>query len=347
MRYLMLTITVLILLLSVGSVHADTWIPPANCDDQDREISGNRQSPCKFPTPEFQGIEYRIRAEYPNCISETLYYIKGLSELPDPYVFLGIEVFTENGKYLHGNYRTDRQLPRFTIHEGYIVWRGNKYDLASPAPTGSIARAEASTPVFAKIQIRNAQPGYLLRRNFAYYSNIIPYPSLPGAGEITDLFNACLAELEHEAVKREANRKATISAQSLAALHQEKIQTAENELLKTQALKAELEYREAAGAILQEIVRIRLAGKADRVKLLNEHLERVRQSSEEFDVETAEIEAMIQKYIDFNEALMAEIDGYQTELQRRIQEATRDIANQQAELDALNERAKEISIGSQ
>ena len=343
MRYIIVIFMALILALTVGTVHADGWAPPATCDDDQREIKGNRTSPCKFPAPELENIEYRVRLEYPKCHSELLFYIEDIGPMPPGYTFLGISIYEAQGhqKTLHGAewYSGPETARRQTIHDGFIVHSGAKYDLKSYAPTHSIARTEPQTPIFAGIYIRHNQ------RNRAYYSNVILYPSLPGPGETANLFNACLVKLEHEAVKHEANRRATISAQELIALHQEKIQTAENEILRTQAFIAELEFREAAGVILQEIAKIRLAGKADRVKLLNEHLKRVRQSSAEFDIETSEIESIIQQYIDFNEALMSEIDGYQTKLQERINDATRDIANQQVELEALNERAREISVG--
>ena len=344
MRYLILAITILILALTVGSVHADGWKPPAICDDKDREIFGNRTSPCKLPTPQLEAIEYRVRLASSRCYGELIFRYSNIGPMPEEYKFMGAAVFDAEGieNQIHGISSRIRTPSKLTLGEGYIAYRLNSWDSTSSLQSNSviegIAKREPGTPVLTKIWVE--YKGNIRRHR----STTIPYPNLPGPYEVINLANACFSQLEGAAIQREASRRATIAAQELIALHQEKIQTAENELLKTEALVAEIKFREVAGAILQEIARIRLAGKADRARLLNEHLERLRQSSDDFDIETSAVEDTIQQYINFNEALITEIDGYQTKLQERLVSVTRDIANQQAELDALEEEARNIAI---
>ena len=183
MRYIIFAITILILMLSVGIAHADTWRPPATCDDDRREIKGNRTSPCKFPTPELENIEYRVRMEYPKCYGELRFYVKGIAPLPSEYIFLGISIYEykERGyqKTLYGSEWRNRPTRNQTIHDGFIVGPGGPYpgrwDVRSQMPTESVSKAEAGTPVFAGIWIQDSAHG----KNWAYYSNVIPYPQPP------------------------------------------------------------------------------------------------------------------------------------------------------------------------
>ena len=91
-------------------------------------------------------------------------------------------------------------------------------------------------------------------------------------------------------------------------------------------------------------MRIRLAGQEDRARLTNEHLARMETSSEEFDVETSEVEARIQQYLDFNAALLTQIEEYQSTLRTRLETLKESIAEQQANIDALEEEARNIAI---
>ena len=134
------------------------------------------------------------------------------------------------------------------------------------------------------------------------------------------------------------------SGPTIGSRIRDKTRIARTELIKTQTLAAELAHKEVISGILQDIVRIRLAGQEDRARLTNEHLARMETSSEEFDVETSEVEARIQQYLDFNAALLTQIEEYQSTLRTRLETLKESIAEQQANIDALEEEARNIAI---
>ena len=65
--------------LAFASVsQVDAWTPPDECADEDREIAGNRSSPCKLALPEdLQDIRYGVVMEYPNCVEEISFSVPG------------------------------------------------------------------------------------------------------------------------------------------------------------------------------------------------------------------------------------------------------------------------------
>ena len=146
--------------------------------------------------------------------------------------------------------------------------------------------------------------------------------------------------LEQEQAIREAEAQARMAEEELAALKERQLQIAQTELIKTKTLETRLQHQEVIAGILRDIVRIRLAGEEDRARITNEYLVRMEAEAAAFDVETEEIEARIQAYLDFNDALLERIETYQLEVERRLEEAQTQIAEQVAELERIEEEAK-------
>ena len=92
----------------------------------------------------------------------------------------------------------------------------------------------------------------------------------------------------------EAQEQAEAAQQELQAYQEQQRIAAETEVIRTQALQAQLLHEEAVAEILREITRIRLAGQSDRARLTNEWLIRMEADAAEFAEEVAEIEATIQ-----------------------------------------------------
>ena len=67
-----------IISLSLFASNVYAWEPPLECADEDREIRGNRTTPCKLVLPELTEIEYRVRLDYPNCIEELAFHMPGI-----------------------------------------------------------------------------------------------------------------------------------------------------------------------------------------------------------------------------------------------------------------------------
>ena len=204
------------------------------------------------------------------------------------------------------------------------------------------------------------------------WSNAVLYPDTTNTVE---LVNACLAlvaqekeDIEHEAelarqeaaeaarieaerdaaakeeeqAQREAEAQDLIAEQQLAAANERRLAIARAEEIKTQTLIDEIALQEVLTAILNDIVRIRLAGQEDRARITNEYLARARDTSENFEAETAGAESRIQEYLDFNALLLTEIAEYQADLRIRLESLRTSIEEQQAEIDRLEAGAREI-----
>lgn len=148
---------------------------------------------------------------------------------------------------------------------------------------------------------------------------------------------------EQQQAEREATAQAVQATQEVRAILEDQLEIARTELIKTQTLAAELEHKEVVAELVREIIRIRLAGQEDRARLVNEHLARTELAEAEFEAETAEIEARIQKYLDFNAELLAKIESYQTAVKDRLTSLRQTLAEQQALIEELEAEAQDIA----
>ena len=148
------------------------------------------------------------------------------------------------------------------------------------------------------------------------------------------------AAKEEEQAQREAEAQERIAEQQLAAANERRLAIAKAEEIRTQTLIDEIALQEVLTAILNDIIRIRLAGQEDRARITNEYMTRARNASADFDAETSEIESRVQEYLDFNAALLVEISEYQRNIQNRLEGLRASIAEQQAEIDRLEAEAQ-------
>ena len=93
--------------------------------------------------------------------------------------------------------------------------------------------------------------------------------------------------------------------------------------------------------VLEDIVRVRLAGQTDRARLTNEYLARARAVAEEFNIEVAEIEKTIQDYLDFNSELLGQLDEYRKEIDDQLARVESELAAQQARIESLGREEEE------
>ena len=135
-----------------------------------------------------------------------------------------------------------------------------------------------------------------------------------------------------------------IAKEQIAAALKNRTQTARTELLKTQTLTEQLVHDEELAGILRDIIRIRLSAQEDRARITNEYLDRARNASADFEVETSEIESRIQEYLDFNALLLNEISEYQSNVRDRLDRLRTDVAERQSEINRLEAEAREIAV---
>ena len=155
------------------------------------------------------------------------------------------------------------------------------------------------------------------------------------------------AAKEEEQAQREAEAQERIAEQQLAAANERRLAVARAEAIRTQTLIDEIALQEVLTAILNDIVRIRLAGQEDRARITNEYMTRARDASADFEVETSEIESRVQEYLDFNAALLAEISEYQLSIRDRLEDLRASIAEQQVEIDRLEAEAQGIAASAE
>ena len=370
MRYIIAVIVGLAILAFSSPVLADdhTWQRPTECEDKDRESPGNRLTPCKYVIPVLEKIEYEVRMAYPKCWELLIYRMPGMKPLPDDFPYSRLITYVRilpNQTYLN-NYRSQYELPREKVYfaEDMMVLTGSSWG------SGSIVQKNASGGLRTDYPYQRIS---LFGRE-GPWSTAALYPDTTNRVELA---NACLALVEQEkaslehadelarqeaaeaarikaerdaAAKEEeqarlsAESQARIAEQQLAAANERRLAIARAEEIKTQTLIDEIALQEVLTAILNDIVRIRLAGQEDRARITNEYLDRARSASADFDLETSEIESRIQAYIDFNAALLVEIAEYQLSIQNRLEGLRASIEEQQAEIDRLESEAREIAV---
>ena len=376
-----------IISLSLFASNVYAWEPPLECADENREIQGNRTSPCKLILPDLTKIEYRVRLDYPNCFEELVFHMPGISE-PAPvkrnsyrkvdeiYAFNSNKESWNNDSeysYLLTNWN-DLQRIEYKIKDGVILIPGDTFTFNSRVMSGSklnnswdIQRLYTGLEFRIRKEERSGSRDYYVSQSNAVLR--------PGTGSKLSLVNSCLALLaqekhdqEHaeqlrqeeaakqakllaqrdaelkaeEQAKREAEKQIRIIKIELQTILENKITVADTELIKTQTLAAQLEHDKTIGNLLNEIIKIKLAGDEDRAQLTNEYLVKLEASTFVFEGETGEIETRIQEYIDFNEKLFTSIVEYQANIESRVNNVRAIVDEQLQQIEQLQQEAEDL-----
>ena len=334
MKHVVVALMVAILAF-VAAPQADAWTPPDECADEDRVVPGNRGSPCKLTLPEMlEDVQYGVVMEYPNCVEEISFSVPGARSSAND-----VEVEAEFMRF-------DPQKPNFP--EGYrlisvratpdrVHLRGYVWDLTSSI-TGSLFMVEARNPLATTFRV-----GLWVGDPYHYVEHRAGEGPMPDVGAVYELANTCLAEVRLEQAKREAEAQAERARVVQAAALQTKLLAAEEELVKTEALQAQIEHEETIAVILRDIVRIRLAGQEDRARLTNEYMTRLEAAQSAFAGEVSEVEARIQQYLDFNAQLLARIEEYQQAIDARLAETETSLEEQRAAIEEIAQDREELS----
>ena len=363
-RLLLLTIIMAVSLAAITIVRADNHL---ECSDEYREITGNRTSPCKVSVPEVTSIEHKIEMVYPNCHEQLIWHMPGIARIADSVQGLRIwDIRDANDDYWSD---TDRDWGVRSIRrqDDKIIFRLKDWGLSTAVLQGS--SVPESTDARLRFLFTNSSNG----SSYIVYTNYMALSAHKGV----EVVHACLAQVqqeeadrehaaelarkeadeaariaaerdaaakEEEQAQREAEAQARISEQQLAAANERRLVIAKAEEIRTQTLIDEIALQEVLTAILNDIIRIRLAGQEDRARITNEYMTRARNASADFDAETSEIESRVQKYLDFNAALLVEISEYQRNIQNRLEGLRASIAEQQAEIDLLEAEAQGTAV---
>ena len=364
MRYL------IILPLTLVTLFSTAWAPPSECADRDREIYGNRASPCELVFPEIESVVYEAVMEYPTCTAQATFHVPGMTATNrvEESTMVGGDTNTFEfhvSSWPHGwQFPQGHELIAY-YSEDKVVFPFRTYKLTSRVPG-------RSPWIYANIAVR-AYVG-LLRGYGGYYvfSNILPAPNISAhAG----LVNACLdlvrqekqridneaaaaaaeaeanaqataiadaANKEKEQAEREAALQARLAKLEIVTATGAKLKVEEAELLKTQTVAKQLEHQKELGEIFRETVRIRLAAQEDRAKLLNDYLLAASTTVANFDEEVRAFESKIQQYIEFNQLLLTALETYHTGLIERLNRANESVDEQQQRVSDLEREIKQL-----
>ena len=360
MKYVLGIMAVLFMALAASPVAA--WTPPEECADEDREIPGNRRSPCKLTLPDtLEDVTYDVVLEFPTCVEEIAFSVPGTRSTENDLAINFSSFFRfDPRRPAHYSNQEGKTGVGIRVSPDRVHLRGYQWGV-NDSITGSQFLRQFRDPLKTMFGIE-----VNVRGNSWYYTRSEgPMPDVAG---VIDLANSCLdlvqqemddlaqaADLKRqeaetaarlaaqedadrkaiEQAQREAETQAAIAAQERAAALESKTRAAKEELLRTETVQAQIKHEEAIAVILRDIVRIRLAAQEDRARLTNEYLVRLESAQADFDVETSEIETRIEQHFDFNAQLLARIEEYQQSIAARLEEAETAIAEQRAAVEEL------------
>ena len=282
MRYIIAVIVGLTILAFSSPVLADdhTWQRPMECADEDRQVSGNRSTPCKYVLPPLDKVEHKVYMYYPSCWEALVFRMPGMKPLPDDfYTWANIERFRGNSSAHDGRSIMSIFPEKLSVRIDGIGYFGYGWGLGDTVYGSEFPQPSTNRP-YVRIRLING----------GEWSNAVLYPDTTNTVE---LVNACLALVaqekadrehadeverqeaaeaariaaerdaaakEEEQAQREAEAQARIAEQQLAAANERRLAIARAEEIKTQTLIDEIALQEVLAAILNDIVRIRLAG---------------------------------------------------------------------------------------
>ena len=324
----------------VAAPEAAAWTPPDECADEDRQVPGNRSSRCRLALPVVrEDVTYGVVMEYPNCVEEISFSVPGARSTENDVSIQRVtfeRVVPGGGRYQSFTDISVRASP------DRVHLRGYEWGLTSSI-TGSIFTEWVWDPMLAtsfKVGI-SAGESYATQDVTWYYLEAVgPMPDVAG---VFDLANTCLAQVRLEQAKIEAEAQAERAQVEKAAALQSKLLAAEEELVRTETLQAQVEHEETIAAVLRDIVRIRLAGQEDRARIANEYLTRLEAAQSVFALEVDEVNERIQQYIDFNAQLLASIEEYQRSIDALLAETETSIAEQRAAIVQIGQESVEPS----
>ena len=120
MRYIIVALIAMTMLALGAPVSANdhTWQRPSECEDKDRQVPGNRSTPCKYVLPVLEKIEYEVRIFYPKCWEVLYFRMPGMKPLSDDFPSGNTYMrWLPNDNDLHG-YGNQYQLPTEKVYFG-------------------------------------------------------------------------------------------------------------------------------------------------------------------------------------------------------------------------------------
>ena len=207
---------------------ASAWEPPESCADADREIPGNRSTPCKLTFPgSLEDVTYEVKMVYPSCIEVLSFALPGArpKEEREP---INVQAMGFRSQVVGGKGRGSELYPTITDLEVIEVGRdrfyagGNVWNVASSVEGHSHFTGWAvHPPLEFMISLKIGARSSVARgsREHASYWVYTPPAPLPDVSGMAELAHSCIALLAQEKEDREhAEAMARQEAESQARI---------------------------------------------------------------------------------------------------------------------------------
>ena len=343
-----------------GLTHADQ---PSGCAPEDRVVSGNTNSDCKwdFRMDEVTGVRFVVleREGANACYGALEFYPYDFEDVAPGYgLALAVDKsLTSTGQPVitpYFEYARTIEAPHEPGELGVRVV-GDLFDLNTPIPdlwrSGGYRSVSLPSSFFHNLGVVAHNLGVMADK---YGGGVNPgsrWLSIPA--EVNDfpvMLNACLAgvklrleaeaqaegdraklaagELERQQALNEEQAKTTLDTQRLAAAQRALLIQQETELTKTRSLIAQLEREKIIIGVWNEIVLERLRGFQERAEITNRYLVEIGANAALFNAQVNEKLAELRRLEELNQAIADSIAAHNEAIEAQLVAA--------AELEAEN-----------
>ena len=369
------TILMLVGIFIAGSMawtsmaHADQ---PIDCTPEDRVVSGNTNTDCKwdFRMDEVTGVRFvALEQEGADaCYGALEFYPYDFEDLAPGggLVLVVSKTPTTTGQPVEYGYNDHTvDAPHEPANSALRVV-GDLFDLNTPIPNGwrtgsyySVYSVYLPSTIYHNlgVYVEGKSGQRLPVDGINSGSRWFPIPA-----EVNDfpvMLNACLAgiklrleteaqaeedraklvagELERQQALNEETAKANLDAQRLAAAQQALLIQRETELAKTRSLIAQLEREKIILGVWNDIVLERLRGFQERAEITNRYLAEIEANAAAFSAKVQDKYGELQRLESLNQAIADSIAAHSKEIGAQLIAA--------AELEAKNmEKLKDLEV---
>ena len=369
MSYPLLTVALLLAVFTAAnSAFAER---PDTCASEDREISGNINSDCKwdFHGDEITTVEYAVveHTEGNSCYEQlTFSPFNGVAEKEHIYgVLISLAYLGDDGRPADYYKRRLRYGADAVFTPGSIILNvGYLYtlnDSIGESPAWITDEYVSYSPHIADVlriefigessSVNNRSPWFTFPANINDF-NLLMNDCLAGIKQ--RLENAAKLEETRQRVEAERVTQSRVAMQAAADAERQRLETEaaqealrlvrETELAKTQALIQQLERERIIIGIWQEVVIEKQKGAQSRAEITNQYLTDIEANAAEFKASVVAKAGEIRRLQEINAAITDAIIAHNDEVERQLSVQAEREAEQKARLEDLQIEVPELEL---
>ena len=369
MSYPLLTVALLLAVFTAAnSAFAER---PDTCASEDREISGNINSDCKwdFHGDEITTVEYAVveHTEGNSCYEQlTFSPFNGVAEKEHIYgVLISLAYLGDDGRPADYYKRRLRYGADAVFTPGSIILNvGYLYtlnDSIGESPAWITDEYVSYSPHIADVlriefigessSVNNRSPWFTFPANINDF-NLLMNDCLAGIKQ--RLENAAKLEETRQRVEAERVTQSRVAMQAAADAERQRLETEaaqealrlvrETELAKTQALIQQLEREKIIIGIWQEVVIEKQKGAQSRAEITNQYLTDIEANAAEFKASVVAKAGEIRRLQEINAAITDAIIAHNDEVERQLSVQAEREAEQKARLEDLQIEVPELEL---